>query len=142
MAPVWQNIGKIVSGLGGKEIAISAELKGLEIYADPLLEKVFYNLYDNSLRHGEKVTAINVHFALIPEGLFLFWEDNGIGVPVTKKEGIFERGVGENTGMGLFLAREILSITDITITETGDEGWGARFEIRVPREAYRFVEAK
>ena len=102
MAPVWQDIGKIVSGLDGKEIGISAELKGLEIYADPLLEKVFYNLYDNSLRHGEKVTAINVHFALIPEGLFLFWEDNGIGVPVTKKEGIFERGRGGEYRYGTF----------------------------------------
>jgi PAS domain S-box-containing protein len=139
-APVWQNIGTIISGLAGKEITIPAELGGLEIYADPLFEKVFYNLYDNSLRHGKNVTEIHVHSVLIPEGIFLFWEDNGTGVPVTMKEDIFEPGVGTNTGMGLFLAREILSITDISIAETGDEGRGARFEIRVPKEAYRFVE--
>jgi len=137
--PVWQNIGSVISGLAGREVPVSAELRGLEIYADPLFEKVFYNLYDNSLRHGKNVTSIHVHYALIPEGLFLFWEDNGAGVPVTKKEEIFDRGVGDNTGMGLFLVREILGITDISIAETGDEGRGVRFEIRVPKEAFRFV---
>jgi len=138
--PVWQNVRAIIAGLPGKEVPVRAELNGLEIYADPLLEKVFYNLYDNSLRHGKNVTEIRVHYALIPDGLFLIWEDNGAGIPEDMKEEIFERGVGENTGMGLFLVREILSITDSTITETGDEGMGARFEIRVPKEAYRFVK--
>jgi len=138
--PVWQNIEAIVSGLPGKEVAFRSSINGLEIYGDPLLEKVFYNLYDNSLRHGKNVTEIRVHYALIPDGLFLFWEDNGIGVPVDMKEEIFERGVGKNTGMGLFLVREILGITDITIAETGDEGMGVRFEMRVPKEAYRFAK--
>ena len=53
------------------------------------------------------------------------------------KRRIFERGFGNNTGLGLFLSREILSITDITIRETGEPGKGARFEINVPREKYR-----
>ena len=39
--------------------------------------------------------------------------------------------------MGLFLAREILEITGITIRETGMPGRGARFEIVVPKGAYR-----
>jgi hypothetical protein len=44
--------------------------------------------------------------------------------------------------MGLFLAREILSITSITIRETGEPGKGARFEIFVPKSAYRFIVGK
>jgi len=44
-----------------------------------------------------------------------------------KKEKIFERGYGKNTGMGLFLSREIPAIT-----RNGEPGKGARFEIRVP----------
>lgn len=139
-APLWQNVTMIVSGLPGKEVPVRADLNGLEIYADPLLEKVFYNLYDNSLRHGKDVTEIRVHYALIPDGLFLIWEDDGTGVPEDIKEQIFERGVGKNTGMGLFLVRDILGITDITIAETGEEGMGARFEMRLPKEAYRFVK--
>jgi PAS domain S-box-containing protein len=140
--PAWQNIGKIISGLPVSGLHIREKLNGLEIYADPLLGKVFYNLYDNSLRHGKHVTEIQVHYALIPDGLFLIWEDNGTGVPEDMKEQIFERGVGENTGMGLFLAREILGITDISISEAGEEGMGARFEMRVPKEGYHFVQNK
>ena len=49
------------------------------------------------------------------------------------------RGFGEHTGLGLFLSREILSITGITIAETSEPGKGARFEMIVPKGAYRFV---
>ncbi|HMK15616.1 MAG TPA: sensor histidine kinase, partial [Methanomicrobiales archaeon] len=59
-------------------------------------------------------------------------------VPPEEKELIFRRGTGRNTGYGLFIAREILSITGLSLTETGTFGEGARFEIRVPEGAYRF----
>ena len=61
--------------------------------------------------------------------------------PAEEKEKIFERGYGKNTGLGLFLAREILSITGITIRETGKPGKGARFEIAVPKDAFHVVGA-
>jgi signal transduction histidine kinase len=48
----------------------------------------------------------------------------------------------KNTGLGLFLSREILAITGITITENGTPGKGARFEITVPEGMYRFVKKK
>jgi signal transduction histidine kinase len=67
------------------------------------------------------------------------WEDNGIGVAADKKERIFERGFGKNTGLGLFLAREILDITGIKIRETGEPGKGARFEMKVPHGAFGFT---
>ena len=53
------------------------------------------------------------------------------------KEQIFERGFGKNTGLGLALAREIITITGITITETGEPGKDARFEMKVPKGVYR-----
>jgi signal transduction histidine kinase len=53
------------------------------------------------------------------------------------KEGIFRREYYRNTGYGLFLAAEILSITGLTITETGEPDSGARFEIQVPKGMYR-----
>jgi len=52
------------------------------------------------------------------------------------KERIFRKGVGKNTGLGLFLTREILDITGLSITETGNEGEGARFEIAIPLWAW------
>jgi hypothetical protein len=39
----------------------------------------------------------------------------------------------------MYLAREILSITGISIAETGTYGTGARFEIHVPKGGYRFT---
>jgi len=69
-------------------------------------------------------------------------EDDGMGVPAEEKEKIFERGFGKNTGLGLTLSKEILSITGITIRETGEPGRGARFEMTVPKGAYRLTEVK
>jgi len=51
---------------------------------------------------------------------------------------IFYQGFRKHTGLGLFLSREILGITGMTIVETGITGKGARFEILVPKGAFRF----
>lgn len=102
-----------------------------------MLEKVFFNLIDNSIRHGQKVTEIRISARHFDEGLLIALEDNGVGIPVDEKEKIFERGFGKNTGFGLFLVREILSLTGITIKEIGVPGSGARFEITVPKGAFR-----
>ena len=109
----------------------------LEIFADPWLRKVFSNLIDNTLRYAEHVTKISVSFRESENGLDLFFEDNGIGIPFDEKEKIFERGYGKNIGYGLFMVREILAITDLTIRETGEPGKGARYEIHVPKRYYR-----
>ena len=55
------------------------------------------------------------------------------------KDKIFDRRFEEKKGMGLFLCREILSITGISICETGEPGMGARFEIFVPEGTYRIT---
>ncbi len=119
-------------------VTFSVDLQGVLVFADPMLEKVFLNLLDNSLRHGQRVTEIRTHAYESGSHLIIVWEDNGVGIPTDNKEQIFERGFGNNTGLGLFLVQEILSLTGISIMETGEEGIGARFEIRVPEGGYRF----
>lgn len=139
--PLWQNIHEVVdragSHVGLNGVSIVPDVGALEVYADPLLEKVFYNLIDNAIRYGETLTTIRFHWRETPDGFLLFCEDNGAGVPDADKERIFKRGFGHNTGQGLFLVREILAITGITIRETGQTGKSARFEMKVPAEAYR-----
>jgi signal transduction histidine kinase len=146
-APQWQNIGMrlyaLVSSMSLGKTDVSASLDQLEIFADPLLEKVFENLIDNSLRHGDRVNHMS--FSCIPHGergIAIVYEDDGIGVHETEKERIFEKGFGKNTGLGLFLSREILSITGLNMRETGVYGKGARFEIVVPQGKYRFLTEK
>jgi K+-sensing histidine kinase KdpD len=109
------------------------------IFADPLLEKVFYTLLENAIRHGEKVTEITFSSQEVDAGLMVVYEDNGAGVAAGYKEDIFSQKYFRHTGFGLYLSRTILSITGITITETGIPGTGARFEILVPKSAYRFL---
>ncbi len=119
-------------------ITLNANVQGITVFADPMLEKVFTNLLDNSTRHGEHVTKIRVSSQKEGDDLIVVWEDNGIGVAADEKERIFERGFGKNTGFGLFLVREILSLTELTIKETGEPGKGARFEITAQNGMYRF----
>jgi PAS domain S-box-containing protein len=141
--PQWMNVSEIFSHLlpvmGTYGITFSPPNAEIEIYADQLLERVFYNLVDNSIQHGEHVTKIGIRCEKTPDGLVITYFDDGIGVPDESKEHIFERGVGKHTGLGLFLAREILEITGMTIRETGVSGAGARFEIHVPEDQQRIL---
>ncbi len=111
----------------------------MEVFADPLIVKVFFNLIDNALRHGGRITTIRFAFEARNGDRIIICEDDGDGVARGEKERIFERGFGKNTGFGLAISREILDITGITIRETGEPGRGARFEIRVPKGAYRLA---
>ena len=144
--PLWQNTNQVfllaISHLDISGFIRNIILDNLELYADPLLETVFFNLAENVTRHGKTATEISLYYRETNDSLTVFIEDNGGGIPDTDKEKIFERGYGGQKGMGLFLVREILGITDISIKETGMYGQGARFEIIVPKGAYRFTDRK
>ncbi|MDP3563500.1 MAG: PAS domain S-box protein [Methanoregula sp.] len=136
--PVKGAIATLMQTIDKGSITITADTGNLEIYADPLIEKVFFNLIDNSLRHGEHVTRISISCEQEGKDLLLAYADDGVGIPDGEKEKIFTRGFGKNTGYGLFLIREILSITGFSILESGTSGKGARFVIRIPPQSYRF----
>ena len=141
--PQWQNIGNTIKTARDNArveyVEFSNKLYSIEIYADPLLEKVFSNLIINSLMHGEKVSSAKFDYQETNNSLIIIYEDNGIGIPNKEKKKIFAHGYGKNTGFGLFLSREILSITGLEITESGKEGEGARFVITIPQNLYRLI---
>ncbi len=141
--PQWQYVADTVKSaitdLDLGAVTVDIKLDDLEIYTDTLLEKVFYNLVENAMRHGGKVTQIRFYYRETPEGLTIFCEDDGVGIPLNAKERIFRREYYRNTGYGLFLAIEVLSITGLTIKETGEPGIGARFEIGIPAGEFRFT---
>ncbi|MFA4876873.1 MAG: response regulator [Methanoregula sp.] len=144
-AASWQKpatgVAKAISELSPGGIQVNEDLGDLEVYADPLLEKVFYNLIENALRYGGPgMTRIRFFLQESASGLIIVVEDDGAGIGAEEKEHLFEKGFGKHTGLGLFLSREILSITGITITEESEPGKGARFEIAVPEGGYRFFE--
>ena len=120
-------------------VTLITDVKDISIFSDPMLEKVFFNLLDNSVQHGQHVTEIRISVQESDGNLILVWEDNGVGIPEDEKNFIFDRGFGKNTGIGLFLVREILSLTGISIQETGVPGSGARFGINVPKNGWRIT---
>jgi PAS domain S-box-containing protein len=143
-SPTWQSVKKVfwevVMLIPSSTINIRVEMDEIELYADPLLPRVFYNLMVNSIKHGDhQLTKIRLYAQKSGESLILIYEDNGKGIPLDEKEKIFEFGYGKGTGFGLFLIRELLGYTGITITETGEPGKGAKFEILVPKGKFRKV---
>ena len=142
-SPEWQEWGSIFSevssGFGDSSIGFVNGLPaGLRIFSDPTIMKVFYNLIDNSLRHGSNVTRISLSTLDSDNGLSVIYEDDGIGIQEDSKSKIFEKGFGKNTGMGMFLVKELLSMTNIEIVENGLPELGARFEMTIPPGAFRY----
>jgi len=139
--PRWQNARSVIEEaqfqLSPPGVDVQIEVTRLEIFADPLIIKVFFNLMENSQRHGEQVTVMNFSARETDAGLVITYRDNGVGISDADKKKLFQKGFGKHTGLGLFLSREILAITGITILENGTMGEGARFEITVPAGAWR-----
>ncbi|MFA6363621.1 response regulator [Methanoregula sp.] len=141
--PAWQNCRSLVDTVAKQvplgQVIVKNDLPtGTEVFADPLITKVIYNLIDNALRYGgNQMKTICISSQESDASLTILCEDNGVGITAENKKHLFTMGFGKNTGFGLFLSSEILAITSITITENGTPGKGARFEITVPKGMWR-----
>lgn len=142
LEPVWQSLNKMVDiavrDIAHHDIEISSSIHPVQVFSDPLMVKVIYNLLDNAVRHGKNLTKISIiSYVNDNNELIVVIEDDGEGIPNEEKEIIFTHGFGKNTGLGLTISREILSVTNIIIKEDGIFGIGARFEIIIPPFAWR-----
>ena len=138
--PVEPSIRMAVSLVSPKQgTLIEIDLHGLELYADPLIEKIFYKLIDNAEKHGKTITRITFTCHETTDKLILTCEDDGVGISQERKIRLFERDSREKSGFDLFFIRECLALYNMNINETGESNKGARFEITVPKGAYRFT---
>ena len=139
--PQWKDIGSSIKAAAEEinlgKITLSVNSEKFRIFADDLIEKVFFNLMENSVQHGGKVTAITFSAKKRGKSLVIICEDDGKGITKEEKELVFEHSRGGRINYGLFFSREVLAITGLTIKETGAAGSGARFEITVPEEMFR-----
>jgi signal transduction histidine kinase len=142
----WQNIKNLATRVSEnfdlKGVKIIGDTGSASILVDPQFEKVFYHLFENALRHGVTATEIRITLRECDAGGVLTVENNGAGIPAAEKSKIFERGFGKGTGWGLFLVREILAVSGMTITETGEPGRGPRFEIALPPGTFRMKDGE
>ena len=123
------------------------DLKGIHVVetcgnaavcANLLFENAIACLFEHTLSHSANVTEIRVFLEGNRSGrMVLVFADNGTGELSADKEKIFEYGHDKTASGGLFFAREILALTGITITYTGESGKGARFEMQIPEERFQ-----
>jgi PAS domain S-box-containing protein len=111
------------------------ECHGLTVLADSMLRQLFYNLIDNTLKYGEKVGKIRVHYEEEGNQLKLVYEDDGAGIPNDEKCNLFREGYGKGTGFGLYLIKRICEAYGWTIQEKGKQGKGAQFTMTIPKNA-------
>lgn len=144
--PVWQHLAgtfeAAAAGVLPETVCLNLADGLPEIYADTLLSSVCANLLDNAIRHGGEVTAISVSMRMEEDAAIVVVEDDGVGIPSTLKDRIFDPGYGRHTGYGLYFIRAILGRTSLSIRECGEEGSGARFEIRIPPGFFRPADPK
>ncbi|PWR70359.1 sensor histidine kinase [Methanospirillum lacunae] len=141
--PIWQNLETLINRVHLLLPTITfkwhLDLVPVEILADPMLEKVFYTLVENSSRHGGHVTDITFRATIRDSDLIIEYEDNGVGIVEADKPRIFDWSFGKHTGVGLFVSKQILAISEVTIREFGVPGEGVRFEMVVPTGKWKSV---
>ena len=141
--PAWQDCRTLVDTVAKQvqlgQVIVKNDLSpGTEVFADRLFDRVFYNLFDNSLRYGSnQIKMIHISSQGSDANLKILYENDGVGITAEDKKRLFSHGFGKHTGFGLFLSQEILSITGITIAENGIPEKGVRFEIMVPNGMWR-----
>lgn len=106
------------------------------------LRKVLYNLLSNAFKfsdptRGEVWIALNRNDGMVQVEV----RDNGIGIPRTHLERIFDRFTQvegsatrryEGTGIGLALVKEIVSLHRGTVTAESEVGRGSTFRVVLP----------
>jgi signal transduction histidine kinase len=122
----------LFSGL--KDIKVMNDCHGLTVLADSLLAQLFYNLVDNSLKYGEKLSKIRVYYEEKNDHLNVIYEDDGVGIPHAAKPKLFDEGytTGKGSGYGLYLAKKTMEAYGWAMEEKGEPGKGAKFVITIP----------
>ena len=142
--PVWFDLKHLLTLARSKmdfgAIKVSDDVGGLSIYSDPMIEKVFPNLFENSVKHGKTVSRIEVSFLKGEDMVEIYFKDDGQGIPSDMKQRMFDRNYMHRLGHGMNFILEVLRITGMEIDEIGGPGEGALFRIKVPAGCYRLME--
>jgi len=139
--PRWQNADEVFREAWAMGLAAGlqkkTDLEDLELLADTLLVRAFGLLMDNTKQHGVGATTIEMRYERHGDSLIVIYEDDGCGIKPEEKPLIFNQGYGKHNGLGLFLAKQVLEMSGMSVRECGAPGVGARFEITVPAGGWR-----
>jgi signal transduction histidine kinase len=104
------------------------------------LGRVVTNLVDNAARHAR--TAVDVTVSVTPSSVVVTVDDDGPGIPPADRERVFERFTrldegrarhDGGAGLGLAVARSVVTRHRGTVTATTSPTSGARLTVTLPR---------
>ncbi len=128
-----------------KRLQFSCETQGdlPLVYGDrDRLQQVLINLISNAIKFSKENGQIRMQAKEVPEGVLLSVSDNGIGIPVDKRERVFERFYQVDgsatkerggTGLGLAISKEIIEHHGGRIWVESNVGEGCTFSFVIPR---------
>jgi PAS domain S-box-containing protein len=111
------------------------DCEGLVVLADSSLRQLIYNLIENTIKYGQKTTAVHIYYEkTVNNTLQLVYEDDGLGIPSENKQLLFKQGfsTGGSTGFGLYLIKSMIEAYGWNIHEEGISGKGAKFVLTIP----------
>jgi len=92
------------------------------------LRQLLENLFMNAVEHGGSDVSISV--GGVDDGFYI--ADDGVGIPDSERDRIFESGystTADGTGFGLRIVKQIVDAHGWEITATDSDSGGTRFEI-------------
>ncbi|WP_276256523.1 sensor histidine kinase [Halomontanus rarus] len=117
----WEQIDTRLASLETQNCTINGDKSQLQV--------LFENLYRNAIGHGGE--DVTVRTGPLEDGFYV--EDTGDGIPLEKREQVFEHGFTTGyggSGVGLTIVSRIANDHDLTISLTDSKDGGARFEFR------------
>ena len=110
---------------------------GISVSCDPMkLTQVFYNLMDNAIKFTNEGGSIDIRLHRAEDRAYVTVRNTGAGIPATEMPHIFERfykgkdSDDKSFGIGLALARMIITSQNGTVKAENSSPTGARFTIR------------
>ncbi|HVS84667.1 MAG TPA: GAF domain-containing protein [Gaiellaceae bacterium] len=141
-------VGQVVSAVpeaavNGHRFVVELPDEPLPVRADPdKLRQVCSILVDNALKYSPDGGTVTVGAVQRREAVEVSVADEGIGIPQADQEQIFrkfyrgtdadQRGGAGGTGLGLFIARGLVTAMGGRIHVSSREGEGSRFAVELP----------
>lgn len=117
-------------------IELEADYSEREVLGGKLLEELFTNLIENSIRHAQ-CNKIKISCRETEDDYIVGVEDDGKGVPNEMKDKIFEKrfkeGEASGSGLGLYLVKEIAESYGGSVKVKDSELGGARFDVHLKK---------
>jgi signal transduction histidine kinase len=108
------------------------------------MRQVTMNFIDNAVFYSKPGGRVKIEFQVMPEQLRFTVSDNGIGVPADERDKLFtkffrasnaRRVRPDGTGIGLFLAKKVVTAHGGSVIGNSEEGVGSTFGFSLPLNA-------